>query len=225
MKKLLVGCLVIIVLMVVVAGVGAYFLWRAAQPMVDGARQMVSGMSQLAEAVEADSRLVSTASYEGPASGELTAQQVDRFLRVQAHVRRTLGERADAFKEKYREIGTSRPDGTQVPPSLSQLLAGLGDMSQIYVDARRAQVDALNAEKFSREEFTWVRLRVYQAAGIQATGYEPRELERMIKGMTAGREVTVPEVDLPDIPENNRALVKAHVAELMEWLAMASFGL
>jgi hypothetical protein len=175
--------------------------------------------------VEADNRLVSTASYQGPASGELTAEQVERFLRVQAHVRRTLGERANAFKEKYKEIGTSRPDGTEVQPSLSQLLAGLADMSQIYVDARRAQVDALNAEKFSREEFTWVRLRVYQAAGIEATGYEPRELERALNGMSSGTQVTVPDVDLPDAPAANRALVKPHVGELMEWLAMASFGL
>ncbi len=143
---------------------------------------------------------------------------------MQAHVKATLGTRAEAFKEKYKELATTRPDGTEVPPSLSQLLAGLSDLSQIYVDARRAQVDALNTEKFSREEFSWVRLRVYQAAGIEAARYDPRELERLIKAMASGAKVTAPEVQLPDAPAKNRELVKPHAAQLMEWLAMASFG-
>lgn len=225
MKKLLAGCLVVVVLLMVVAGVGAYFLWRAARPALDSARQMVEGVSQLSEVVEMEDRLANTASYDGPANGELTAAQVDRFLRVQAHVKQTLGTRAEAFREKYKELATTRPDGTEVPPSLSQLLAGLSDMSQIYLDARRAQVDALNAEKFSRAEFSWVRLRVYQAAGIEAARYDPRELEKLIQGMATGAKVTVPEVQLPDAPAKNRELVKPHAAQLMEWLAMASFGL
>ncbi|MGE0360704.1 MAG: hypothetical protein AB7H93_09455 [Vicinamibacterales bacterium] len=225
MKKLLVGCLVVIVLLMVVAGVGAYFLWRAARPAFDSARQMVEGVSQLSEVVEMEDRLANTSAYEGPANGELTAEQVERFLRVQAHVKQTLGTRAEAFREKYKELATTRPDGTEVPPSLSQLLAGLSDMSQIYLDARRAQVDALNAEKFSRAEFSWVRLRVYQAAGIEAARYDPRELEKLVQAMATGAKVTVPDVELPDAPAKNRELVKPHAAQLMEWLAMASFGL
>ena len=43
MKKLLVGCLVVIVLGLLAAGVGAYFVWRAARPVIDNARQMVAG--------------------------------------------------------------------------------------------------------------------------------------------------------------------------------------
>jgi hypothetical protein len=225
MKKLLAGCLVVVVLLMVVAGVGAYFLWRAARPALDSARQMVEGVSQLSEVVEMEDRLANTSTYEGPASGELTAEQVERFLRVQARVKQTLGTRAEAFREKYKELATTRPDGTEVPPSLSQLLAGLSDMSQIYLDARRAQVDALNTEKFSRAEFSWVRLRVYQAAGIEAARYDPRELEKLLQAMASGAKGTVPEVALPDAPATNRELVKPHAAQLMEWLAMASFGL
>ena len=43
--------------------------------------------------------------------------------------------------------------------------------------------------------------------------------------MASGAKVTVPEVELPDAPPANRELVKPHAAQLMEWLAMASFGL
>ena len=225
MKKLLAGCLVVVLLLVVAAGVGAYFLWRAARPVVDSAMEMASGASQLSEVVRLEDRLANTAPYTGPESGELTLEQLERFLRVQAHVKATLGTRAEAFREKYKELATTRPDGTEVPPSLSQLLAGLSDLSQIYVAARRAQVDALNTERFSREEFSWVRLRVYQAAGIEVARYDPRELEKLIATMATGAQVTAPEVDLPDAPAKNRELVKPHAAQLMEWLAMASFGL
>jgi len=225
MKKLFAGCLVVGALLGVAVAAGAYFLWRAARPVVDSAMEMADGVSRLSEVVAFEDRLANTAPYAGPESGEFTAEQLDRFLRVQAYVKATLGTRTDAFKEKYKELATSRPDGTEVPPSLSQLLAGLSDLSQIYVDARRAQVDALNEQKFSREEFSWVRLRVYQAAGIEVTRYDPRELERLIEGMATGAKVTVPEVELPDAPAANRALVKPHAAQLMEWLAMASFGL
>ena len=55
-----------------------------------------------------------------------------------------------------------------------------------------------------------MRLRVYQAAGIEVAGYDPRELEKMFKGMASGAKVTVPEVDLPDAPAKNRELVKPH---------------
>ena len=70
-----------------------------------------------------------------------------------------------------------------------------------------------------------MRLRVYQAAGIEAARYDPRELEGLIKAMASGVKVTAPEVSLPDAPAKNRELVKPHAAEIMEWLAMASFGL
>ncbi|MGD9906052.1 MAG: hypothetical protein AB7U83_21480 [Vicinamibacterales bacterium] len=225
MKKLLAGCLVVVVLFVVAGAVGAYFLWRAARPVVDNAMQMASGLSRLSEVVEEENRLTTTAAFDAPASGELTEAQVARFLRVQAHVKDTLGARTEAFREKYKELATTRPDGTEVPPSLSQLLAGLNDLSQIYVDARKAQVDALNAEKFSRDEYSWVRLRVYHAAGIEAARFDPRELEKLVQGMANGATVAVPEVELPDAPAKNRELVKPHAAQLMEWLAMASFGL
>lgn len=225
MKKLLAGCLVVLALGMVATAVGAYFLWRAAQPALESARQMADGASRLSEIVEAEHRIAKTERYDGPENGELTPEQLQRFLRVQAHVKQTLGTRADAFREKYKDLSTTRPDGTEVPPSLPQLLAGLSDMSQIYLAAREAQVEALNREGFSRSEFTWVRLRVYQAAGAEATRYDARDLEAAIRTMTEGTKVTVSEGTLPDAPPRNRELVKPHAAQLMEWLAMASFGL
>lgn len=225
MKKLLAGCLVVLALGMVATAVGAYFLWRAARPALESARQVAEGASRLSEIAEEERRIRNAETYDGPASGELTPEQLARFLRVQAHVKQTLGTRADAFREKYKALATTRPDGSEVPPTLPQLLTGLSDMSQIYLAARRAQIDALNTEGFSRSEFTWVRLRVYQAAGAETTRYDARELEAMIRSFTSGTRVAVPDLTLPDAPPRNRELVKPHAAQLMEWLTMASFGL
>lgn len=224
MKKLLAGCLVVAVLSMVAGAVGAFFLWRAAKPVYDSAVELADGVSRL-PTLAVEDRLVNREPYTGPESGELTAEQVERFLRVQARVKDTLGARAEAFKAKYKELATARPDGTEAPPSLPQLLAGLKDMSSAYLDARRAQADALDAEKFSWQEFNWVRLRVYQAAGAEVARYDARELERAIGAMAEGAKLETPEVSLPDVPARNRELVKPHAAQIMEWLAMASFGL
>jgi hypothetical protein len=43
--------------------------------------------------------------------------------------------------------------------------------------------------------------------------------------MATGAQVDVPDVELPDAPAKNRELVKPYAAQIMEWLAMASFGL
>ena len=45
-KKLLAGCLVVLVLGVIVAVVGGYFLYRAASPMLQNARNYLEGMAE-----------------------------------------------------------------------------------------------------------------------------------------------------------------------------------
>jgi hypothetical protein len=95
----------------------------------------------------------------------------------------------------------------------------------VYLAAWRAQVAAMNAAGFSRDEFSWVRLRVYQAAGLDAVRYDARDLERRIEQLARDARVEVPEVTLPDAPAANRALVKPHVELVRSWLGMAFFGL
>ena len=91
MKKLLaLGRPIVLVLLMIGAAVGAYFLYRTARAVDHSARQMVDGASQRAEVVAADQQLVNTSDYAGPASGGLTADQVQRFLRVQATSRPRL---------------------------------------------------------------------------------------------------------------------------------------
>ena len=225
MKKLLAGCLIGLILMGVAAGVTVYFLWRAAKPLVQSVTDVSDGVKRLGDVADIERGLTTHGPFVPPENGELSAQQVDRFIKVQDDVRKTLGTRADAFAAKYRDLANRQPDGTVSVPSLPQLLSGLADLSNVYLDASRAQVQAMNAAKFSRDEFSWVRLRVYQAAGLDAARYDPKDLERMIAALATGAQVSVPRVDLPDAPAKNRELVKPHAASFTEWLPMAFFGL
>lgn len=224
MSKFLAGCLVATVVLVGGAGLVAYLAWDYVRPIVGAVTGVTEGVRRLGEVTDLDRDLVTTASYEAPASGELTEAQVERFIRVQTAVRLALGERGEAFAAKYREISRN-PDGSPAIPSLPDLLGALADLSDVYLEAWRAQVGAMNAEGFSRDEFSWVRLRVYQAAGLDAVRYDARDLERVIASMARGVQLEVPPIALPDAPSRNRELVKPHLPLLSAWLAQAVFGL
>ncbi|MEZ5290792.1 MAG: hypothetical protein R2745_06895 [Vicinamibacterales bacterium] len=225
MRKWLAGCLLASVACGVLAAIAAVMVWRTAQPVAEKVADVTSGVRKLGDVSAIERGLTNTTPYDPPPSGELTGDQVARFLRVQAGVERALGERAGAFTAKYRELTRQRPDGTTPVPTLPDLLGAVADLSQIYLEAWRAQVVAMNDAGFSRAEFSWVRGRVYQAAGLNAVRYDARDLERVIRAMTDGSRVEIPEVDLPDAPARNKALVEPHTGRITAWLGLAVFGL
>src|SRR5690606_36571843 len=102
------------------------------------------------------------------------------------------------------------------------------DLFGLIADARRAQVDALNAQRFSQDEYRWVRARIFEAAGLSVTGVDLSELVDKVKQgdfqLPSGEAVSL---DRPDagVPAGNKALVAPHVKSLEAWLPYAVFGL
>lgn len=225
MKKVLIGCLLATLLLGVLAGVALYVAWGFVSPVIRTVTDVTEGVTKLGGVADIEQDLTTTTPFIAPESGALSAAQVERFVRVQRQVRLALGTRAESFAAKYRELSGRQPDGNPRVPSLPELLGGVGDLSNVYLEAWRAQVQAMNADTFSREEFSWVRARVYQAAGLDAVRYDARDLEQVIEAMTRGLKTEIPDVKLPDAPPGNRTLVKPHVDELKTWLPMAVFGL
>jgi hypothetical protein len=217
MKKLLIGCLVIIVLGAVVIGVGSYFLYRAASPLIQDARNYLEGMSQLGEI---DRQITNRSSYAAPASGELTDPQVQRFVRVQEHVRGQLGQRFKEIESKYEYLRSSNN------PSVTELLSSLREITGVYVDARRYQVEALNRENFSQGEYSWVRDRVFEAAGMEiGSRIDIEKLSEAIRNGTGVEGISTENIPKPNVPAKNRELVKPHVGKMDEWLPLVFFGL
>ena len=94
--------------------------------------------------------------------------------------------------------------------------------------------EALNAQRFSIEEYTWVKHRFYEAAGVALTGVDFREIASQMqegkfdaiqpraKGGDAPVATDTPGVGIPDA---NRALVAPFKDKLQNWMVYGAFGL
>ena len=221
MKKLLVGCLVILVLGAILLGVGGYFLYRAASPVVQNARDYLDRFWQLGEL---EKQIANQTPFTAPENGELTKEQVERFARVQQHVRGALGQRFNEIDAKYNTM-KAEADGTE-QPSVREAFHALGELAGVLLDARRAQVAALNQERFSSAEYTWVRSRVYQAAGVEATSaIDFQKIAEAARKGTGIDSIEVPTTPVVNVPAQNRVLVKPHLEQMDEWLPLLFFGL
>ncbi len=199
--------------------VAGYLAYRAATPYIQQGREYIEAAKTLPEL---DARVQEQQAYAAPPSGELTAVQVERFARVQATVRAALGTRMEEIEKKYEGLKGS----SDRQPSPAELFSALREYVGLFVDARRYQVDALNTESFSQSEYEWVRARVYAAAGVQlSSAFDFRQLEQMVRSGGERAGIDVRNVDLPEVPERNRALVKPHMNEISSWLPLAFFGL
>lgn len=221
MKTFMVGCLIIAVIGTILFAVGGYFLYRAASPMLEDARAYLSRMG---EPDEISQQLKNTASHTPPDNGQLTDVQVQRFVRVQDSVRAALGQRFDAIDAKYRHL-KGNGDATAAP-SLGEVIGGLGEIAAVFVDARRYRVAALNEQHFSQDEYSWVRDRVFQAAGMEITSVvDLRKIEDAVRNGTGINDIGAPRLPTADVPAKNRALVKPHMEKMDQWLPLAFFGL
>ena len=220
MKKILVGCLVVLVIAIVGFGVAGFYAYRWAKPLIQSTGDYLDrarAMARLSDEVNNKS------AYTPPASGELTQAQVDRFVAVQTRVRDELGARWAEIETKSAQIGAkTRENNGQL--ALSEMASVFSDLSGIYMDARRAQVNALNVQKFSDAEYTWVRRRVYEAAGVEMAGsIDLSKLEQLAREGMQNPTLSFP--DIPKPPQSNVALVKPHLAKVKEWVPLAVLGL
>jgi hypothetical protein len=222
MKKLLGGCLIVIVLVFVGLGVAGYYAYRAAKPMIDSAGDYVT---RAREMVSIGDRITNKAPFVPPINGELTASQVDRFIAVQGRVRSDMGDRWGQIEAKSAEI-QRRTENNKTDLSLNEVAGVFSDLANIYIEARRVQVNALNVHKFSDDEYSWVRRRVYEAAGVElARGIDMSRIEEIARSGAQRSGMNIPDIPTPELPQTNIRLVKPHVAKLKEWLPMAVLGL
>jgi hypothetical protein len=180
-------------------------------------------VKQLGEVPQIEEQIRNKRPFEGPANGELTAEMVSRFVKVQETMSASLGAKVNQLKEKYDQLEQARK-AERREASMSEGLGALKDLAGVYVDAKRAQVDALNQAGFSLAEYDWVRKQVYAAAGLALAQINIAEIGRSAQ---AGRpNVSVTEASLDtEIPAHNQELVKPYAEKLKDWMPMAFFGL
>lgn len=158
-KKLLTGCLVVLLLAVIAAGLAWQFvlrpMWQAGGGLVEGAREWAS-------AVDLGDDIVNQAAFDAPPDGKLTSAQVDAFVRVQSVVAREMGGDLALMGRRAQAAAAERASGA-AEPSLQDVGKAYQELSGLLSRWRIAQAAGVNEVGLSREEYAWVRRQALAA--------------------------------------------------------------
>jgi hypothetical protein len=221
MKKFAIGCAIVLVVLLVVGGIGGYFVYqRFVAPVVGPMTEFVANAQKMA-VIEKDIR--NKSSFTAPANGELTEDMVTRFVKVQSHIQSKLGARMEELKATYDKLDKTLSN-EQRKASFTEAITAMRDLTTLLVDAKKAQVEGLNDAGFSVKEYEWIRTQVYAAVGMVAGGFDVKKLAEQAKagnveGFSGGDKAS-----LPDVPEKSKELVAPYEKQLKEWAPLAFFG-
>jgi len=159
MKKGLIGCLVVALLLFAAGcGLAYWFLFRSGSAVASS----VESFSQIAKAAEATAEIKNTSTFEPPADGTLTAAQVAMFIGVQEQVQAKLGSDMQALQAKGEAI-EAKAKAEERDVGATEGMALLGDMTALLAKAKGLQAEALNKYNTSLSEYEWVRGQIYAA--------------------------------------------------------------
>jgi hypothetical protein len=222
MKKFAIGCVVVLAVALVFGGIGFYFAYdRLLRPGIE----MAGSVKELAKLGDLEKQVRNTDAFAVPQGDELTEAMVRRFVEVQQHVQTALGPRMAELKTKYDQLDRTL-SGEKRDLSLREMASGLKDLSAIVIQAKTAQVEALNRAAFSVKEYEWVRQQVYAAVGVAAVGLDMKKVAEEVQAGNVDAFSQKPERgSVGDVPERNKALVAPYEKQLKEWAPLAFFGL
>ena len=231
MKKIAIGCGIVLVLLMIGGAIAAWFVYRKAAGVYEHAKasleSTVAGFTELGKVPEIERQVRNTSPYAPPESGELTADQVARYTKVQVQVRQMLGDRFKRLDEKHRAMMQRFDKHQESALDLPELIESYKDLAGIYVEGKQAQAQALNTEGFSLPEYRWIQKQAYAAIGLPVMNMD---IAKVIDDIKAGRtsDQTSPPMSLPagpSGPEANKALVAPHRKMLEDNASLAFFGL
>ncbi|HET7240593.1 MAG TPA: hypothetical protein VFI77_05510 [Gemmatimonadales bacterium] len=215
MKKLAIGCGVLLLLGMVGAGGASYYAYHKVSSAFAGFAELGS-LPQLERSVQ------NQRPFSPPTAGEPSQAQIDRLLEIQGNVRTRLGARADEIEHRYRRL-LAKDSVTAI--DAPELISAYRDLAAAYMDGKRAQVEALNRAGLSLEEYRWIRSRTYGALGMPLVEVD---VARIIDDVKAGRQPVTPASPLTTAASASPALrtrVEPHRKALEATIGLAFFGL
>jgi hypothetical protein len=214
-KKILIAVAVLIVLMIAAAAGVAYYVYRQVAPAM-------TQFAELAKLPDIEKDIRNQRPFEAPASAEISEQQIEKLLTVQSEVRKKLGVRLEAMETKYRALADKK-DATF--KDVGQMFHAYGDLASTWMEAKRAQVEALNAANLSLGEYQWVREQAYRSLGMM---FVDMDFKKMVNSAPGRVSIDVGELR-GTISDEALAANKAKLLKfkkvLEENLALAAFGL
>jgi hypothetical protein len=215
MKKLAMGCAVLLVVAIIGASAVSYIAYHKVS-------STFAGFAELGSLPDLERSVRKQGPYTPPASGEPSPAQIQRLMEVQQAVRTRLGARAEEIERRYHTL-LAKDSATVV--DAPEIISAYRDLAAAYMDAKRAQVDALNRAGFSMEEYRWTRSRAYAALGVPLMDLD---VARIIEDVKEGRQPAAPAyrmtVDTTGSPAAKK-LVEPHRKVLEANAGLAFFGL
>lgn len=218
-KKIALGCLGILSLVIIIGGASVYtFVYKP----------ISQGWGSLKEISQVNSEIEKQEPYEPPADGKLTEEQVNRFVSVQEDLQEQLGEVLEKMQDQYADIGK---EWEEENVSIRDRISALNDILQLYSEGKSIQVEALNKEDFSLEEYHFVRQAFYRALEMELIPYNFDDFANAIDKEDLAADIDLESFKTEDIEfskealENNRELVSEHADAAEEWLKFAWWGL
>jgi hypothetical protein len=216
MKKLAIGC-GIVVLLFGVAGAGVtYYLYRQVS-------SVVTQFAEFAQVPELERSVRNRSAFTPPATGQITEQQIERLVRVQGSIRARLGERFAELEQRHKTL-LAKNDATALDlPELFSLYRGL---AATWMDGKRQQIEALNEAGFSLEEYRWVRERAYTALGLPFMEIDISAIMQDVQqGVTNLEPAALRGALGADGTDPNMSLVERFKKQLEDNLPLAALGL
>jgi uncharacterized membrane protein len=201
------------VLLLALAGAGTVFYVRVYRPIGSPLMAMAGGKTL------EERRLQNRAEFVPPASGQLTAEQTARFVGVEDEVLRRLAGGIADLTRGQRDLEQARNANAL---TVQTALRAFGDIKDVYLSAKVAQIDAMNRANFSKSEFEWVRRQLYCAAGLRLSQVDVSEVLAGVPDAT----VVVRQFELTGgVPEQNQHLALPLASRLQMWSPLGFFGL
>lgn len=219
MKKILIALAIVAGMLVLVVGGCSYYVFSKARAFLAPIQQYAA----------IDKNVTNTAKYKAPSNGELTEDQVKRFMAVQQSMVTKLGPTFNEMKDK-QDAFMKKEQAEHREATPSENFTVITDMMKFILMAKNAWADALNQQHFSIDEYYWVRGRVYAAAGMQIEEIGLRQLSEKLKesGATSddsGGKLTSEVASSEPVPNRNRELVAPYVSKMQDWAVFGFFGL
>jgi len=214
MKKLAIGC-GIVVLVVGIAATAAIYI------MAYKARSYLHQSGAYAALETLGKGVNNTAPFTAPANGELTTDMVRRFAAVEDAMVVKLGPRFRELAAMQDEM-MRREAAEHRKATASEDFKNIASSMGFIVQAQGAWIEALNQQRFSMDEYQWIRGRVWAASGLNIMELRSRDIQSAVDRAGATRPIAEA---IGPVPPRNRELVAPYQAKLKEWAPLAFFGL
>jgi len=218
---------------ILIGAVGTAFYLTIYRPT----QAVMADLKQLADLRAMNESITESGGFTPPADGLLTAEQVERFARVQASMASELGSDYGVLQDRAMTLeGLARdengggaeksdagPETRSRPVRVKEAILAFKGLGPVLRKAKGAQIRALNREGFSLQEYRWVRESVYRALGFtHVTRYFEDYAASDAPAEIAQAE---PVPDHPEGPPANRELVAPVSSRAEDWFPFLVFGL